>query len=326
MDDQTQKGPGGPQMTDTSKLFWSEDFSGATVGEDMYSCPPIRTCKQSQIVEHDGVKYGATGIKEGQSGWGDWGFTIEDPEFGRTRVGDEIWWSQQMYWPEDFDFWTDHGSLKLFRIGKVDMGGDNRGCVDVQIRSGDQDWRAIVEYASDSVSWENFTGGRVKKGVLQRFECYTYLHPTDGIIRMYLDGVLFGESSRRCTMNSDEKLLRILWSTYWNGNAPQDQYMLLGEGHIAIKNGNRDDSLHLDDDGHGNKFIGNNFGSAPPVVPPVDPVNPPVDPVDPPVIPEPPALPEAPDLDPGERVATMQVRENRVYVYTKLPVTVVPSE
>jgi hypothetical protein len=303
-------------MTDTSKLFWAETFEDAPVGGTLYDCPPMRTCRQSTIVESGGRRAGVTTIKRGQSGYGDWGFTIRGDDFDKTRVGDEIWWSQEMMFPKDFDFWTDHGSLKLFRIGKVDMAGKNRGCVDVQIRSGDQDWRCNVEFKNDDTSWETFTGGRVVKGKAQRFECYTYLHPTNGIIRMYLDGVLFGESSRRCTMNSDEKLLRVLWSTYWNGNAPKTQSCALGEGYIAIKNSQRDDSKYLDDDGHGNKYIGNDFGGGGepinPPVDPVDPVDPPVDPVDPPELPDKPPLSGAVTLVHGD--TTVQIGEKVIVV------------
>jgi hypothetical protein len=308
-------------MTDVSKLFWSENFTGAPIGEQMYACPPLRTCKQSKIVERkDGRKDGRcaqTWIDRGQSGYGDFGFTIRGEDLDNTKAGDEIWWSQEMYFPANFDFWTDHGSLKWFRIGRVDEAGKNRGCVDIQIRSGDQDWRCNVEFKNDNTSWETFTGGKVVKDKLQRFEVYVYLHPTDGIIRMYLDGKLFGESSRRCTMNNDERLLRVLLCTYWNGDSPQNQGMILGDGHIGIKNKSRDDSQHMSDDGHGNKYIGNLDGATAPPVDPTDPTDPPIDPVDPPVDPvdpvDPPiAIDGSVTLVHGD--TTVQIREKVVVV------------
>jgi hypothetical protein len=308
-------------MTDTTRIAWAETLTGATPGEDLYTRPPYQTCSQSEIVVRPGRENGRaakTWIERGQSGYGEFGYSVSLPEFENMVEGDEIWWSVEQHFPDGFNFWTDHGSLKWFRLGRILPGGSNRGYVDVQINSGSrQSWRANVEYKqAGEPSWETFTGGDVVKGQTQRFEFYCKLGVDDGIIRMYRDGVLFGETTRQ-TIGRGELIQRVLLCTYWNGDAPQHNEMFLGDTYIAVKTNDRDDTPYLDDDGMGNKYIGSDFGSQPPVEPPVEPPVPPTEPTDP----NPPVTP--PELLQG---TTVHVDENAVYIASDQPVVVIRSD
>jgi hypothetical protein len=299
-------------MTDLSKILYYQNFTGKS--GRLKDLPGFGACDNGTIETGNGYgdnsEHAHTWIAKGDDGWSRWGFEFKNPALENCGVGDEIWWRVAMCWPTDFSFATDHGSLKTFRIGKVkDSNGDNRGYVDFQIKT-DQDWRALVEYQSND-SWDYYDGGKVVKGKWQIFEVYVKLGVgPNGIMRIWRDGKLFGES-RRGTIETATHVERLLWSTYWNGDAPKTQGMDIDEMAVAVKNSTRDDTAHMGTDDAGNYLIGTETaeGELPDV----------------PDVPDRPGLPDLPDIKPGKSTARMVVTQTCVFVHTDLQVIVVPT-
>jgi hypothetical protein len=320
-------------MTNLNQILLYENFDGKSGQIEKY--PGFSAADNTTIIDAGGGQAGATWIDNGATGWGDWGFAWEHPDLQKCEKGDEIWWRLMVYFPEDFKIQSEPGFMKGFRIGRVKKSNnDNRGYVDWYIGNDNKNqWRHIVEFEPNAPghdSWHMYEDGDLKKGTAQLYEIYCYLHPVNGVMRMWCDGEMIGEETRPTIAGSSAEsyVQRLLWTTYYNGGSPQKQWMSFDHFSVAVKNSGRDDSQHLSTDSHGNKHIGTDIqgGIVQPPAPPVDPVDPPVDPVDPPVDPviPPPSLP--PVIVPGAEVATMQVHENRVYVYSSLPVTVISSE
>jgi hypothetical protein len=321
-------------MTDLSKILLYENFEGKS--GSIEELPYFRAADNTTIVDGNGGKVGQTWIDRGAEGYGDWGFYWNHPDLQKCEKGDEIWFRMQTYYPDDFEIDSTPGQLKGFRIGRVKKSNDeNRGYVDWYIHNdNDNHWKHVVEFedrppSTPDTGWMKYPKGDLEKGKWQLYEVYCYLHPTNGVMRMWCDGELMGEQTRPTIAGpeAESRVSRVLYHTYYNGGAPKKQGSWFDHVTVAIKNRVRDDSGHLSTDANGNKFIGTDIegGVIEPPAPPVDPVDPPVDPVDP-VDPVAPPMPPVVDPDPGEPVATMQVTEKRVYVTTSLPVTVIPSE
>lgn len=291
-------------MTDLTNILWYEDLADAEIGSKLSSVAPYKTCNQSEIVSLDGTKGAKTWINHGEAGYGDFGYTID---LGSVMTeGDELWWTVEQYFPTDFDFTTDHGSLKWFRVGRLDgAGGSNKGYIDCQITPAGN-WRINVEYKqAGEPSWEYYEGGPVEPGTTQVFEVYVKFGVDDGIIKMYRDGVLFAETQRQ-TIGHGDVVSRVLLCTYWNGHSPKYNEMFLRRGALAVRHAGRDDTPYLMADGQGGLMIGDFTGTSP-VPPPIDP------PIDPPVV-EP------------QSGTTMHVDEAVVYVQSDLPVVVLRSD
>ncbi len=70
-----------------------------------------------------------------------------------------------------------------------------------------------------------FTAGR-----WYAVELYTYFHPTNGVVRMWIDGELKAEATNIATAQSGSDLMdSSYWMGYWNGRVGQDQVMYVDD-------------------------------------------------------------------------------------------------
>lgn len=251
--------------TDLTKAYAYYNFAKYEPGTKLQTVPGFGACQSGKIVDHGGNKVAETSIAKGDKGWSRWGFEYIMP---RLVTGDEIWWRVGMFFPSDFNFATDHGSLKTFRFGRRTISDKkNKGCVDLQIRT-DRDWRAIGEM-NNWPGWVQMPGGKVERGKWQMFEAYVKFG-NPGTIRMWRDGKMFAEITGKQTMQPGSELFRLMLFTYWNGSAPRSQSMKFDHMGIFIQGSGHSGKSHLDKDANGNRFIGTTlFDSVTP--PPVDP-------------------------------------------------------
>jgi hypothetical protein len=307
-------------MTDFSQILSSENFLQSDRLDDYEG---FSGCNTSGPIVNGSVP---TRIAEGISGYGDWGYSFYHDDLSNCESGDEIWWRLYTRWPTDFRFESSPGQMKSFRIGRVKKHNDeNRGYVDWYIANGGGNFtKGIVEFEDrapgNSSSWDTYEGSELDLGEWNMMEVYCYLHPVNGIMRMWKDGNMVGEFVRPTIADpeseAETRVSRLLWLTYYNGNSPCDQQMEFSHHAVAIKSKARDDTPYLSTDSHGNFCLGVGVEDGEiPVEPPIEPteppvIPPPVDPIDPPVVPIP------------VEGATMHVDKHAVHVYTELPVVV----
>jgi hypothetical protein len=314
-------------MTDLTKLLSYENYEDYEDGS-LRQGEEFATCNNTTIISTDTGKIAQTWIARDDTGYGRWGYSYTNDELSKCESGSEIWWRMYMKMPEDFKVESGPGKMKGFRIGRLKKSDNaNRGYVDWYIKNDQYDnpWTGIVEFEArapgNSSSWDDYNGTEVKKGQWQMFEVYCYLHPENGIMRLWQDGVLMGSFTRPTIAgpSNESYVNRLLFLTYYNGSSPQTQGLYFDHHTVAIKNSVRDDSPYLDTDADGNRFIGMDTEGG--VVEP--PVEPPVPPVEPPVV-EPPPI-DPPEVPMPTEGATVHVDKNAVFISTDLPVIVVNS-
>ena len=314
--------------TNLSKIIRYENFDDYESGTKLSTLPGFSACANTSVVDKLGYAGGGkslrTWIAAGDEGWGRFGFEYTAIPKG-VSTGSTIWWRQAFWVPADFNFRTNSGSLKWFRIGRRTIQGDkNRGCTELQLKA-DGNWRSLVEYDHDQ--WTNFDGAKMPRGTWAMYEKSVFFHPTEGSITLWKDGKLVKKQTGINTIGSGvntAQVTRLLFSTYFNGGSPKTQEAYTDEFALAIDGGGRKDSVFLDTDAQGNKFIG--MATADQTLPPpIDP-DPPIDP--PPIIdPEPPVEPpveppgvieDAITLAHGKTV--VHIREDEVLITSDKPI------
>jgi hypothetical protein len=310
-------------MTNLKNILSSENFRQST---SLESYTGFSGCDNSGPIVDGAVP---TWIAEGDTGYGRWGYIYTNSELGSCVAGDHVWWRLYVKYDADFIFDSEVGSMKHFRIGRVvQETSANRGYVDMYLENGGgHATKGIVEFEDPPLpgeggegsngAWNKYHGSELNPSAWTCFEVYCYLHPVDGIMRLWKDGVLTGSFTRPTiadpTSDAESRVSRLLYMTYYNGGAPATQGLQFSHHAVAIKNAVRDDTQWLSTDEQGNKFIGTGTeeGSELPIEPPVIP---PVDPVEPPPVPIP---------GPG---VTMHVDKHAVHINTDLPVVVTGSD
>jgi hypothetical protein len=244
--------------TDLSKALLYQSFEQYAPGTSQYDVEgKFNACRNGKVREADGKRVLETSIGKGETGWGHWGYGLES--LPKLRAGDELWYRVAMFFPEEFDFWTDHGSLKTFRFCRQTISDKkNRGCVDMQIQASGS-WRIGSEYDNWGKSWLQVKGGKVVKGEWGLFEVYMKMGDP-GIMRMWKDGVLFAEYNQFETLQEGAQFLRVLQFTYWNGSAPKTQGMLMDHITVFIQGQGYAGKQYLSTDVAGNRYIGMTLG------------------------------------------------------------------
>ena len=184
-------------------------------------------------------------VEKGITGWATWGGVIKFPS--NLYAGDELWYQMYIYIPSSFRIKTDQGSLKFIRFKGMYQGADGKpqgdGMVDIQILdegSSNNAFRMIKERAFEG-GWKYF--GRAEDFQKDRWHKVS-VHLTVGHVPV-AEG---GQSSVKIWLNdelvTDEKSMKTLavkgayldylyLFTYWNGGAPQDQYLWVDDIRIA---------------------------------------------------------------------------------------------
>jgi hypothetical protein len=102
-----------------------------------------------------------------------------------------------------------------------------------------------------------FDGGR-----WYAVEMYVYFHPTNGVVRMWIDGVLKSQAANIATARSGDDVMDMsYWMGYWNGGCGQNQVMYMDD--VALTT-----DTPSGRDASGNPMIGTSGASAPPSAPP----------------------------------------------------------
>lgn len=181
-------------------------------------------------------------VREGTSGFGYWGGTMQFPS--HLSKNDEIWISLRMFIPESFEISTNTGYLKFIRIRQKNQDGSHTGYLDnliamprlekgvfTLLKEGQNKLRHYGELGVDDLP----------RGQWFRFELYVHLDDvpqTQGgsaVVRAWLNNKPLTEMHDIITLSNATATAQALYLfTYWNGGAPKDQHLFVDD--IVITN------------------------------------------------------------------------------------------
>lgn len=210
-------------------------------------------------------------IRQGETGWGNWGGVIQHPD--KLEAGDELWFRVRMWFPQGFDYFSygEGNRLKVLRVHTADGStGKHQGYNDILIDQKGSKSAFIFGFEGEN-RWRGI-GAKSALPVFDRwetFELYMKFHPVakasggEAVIRFWKNGELLSEITDRKTLVSMNSVVtRSLLFTYWNGGAPKTQSMWVDD--IVITS-----DTPRARDANGNRFIGMGRGlpPAPPAAP-----------------------------------------------------------
>jgi hypothetical protein len=197
-------------------------------------------------------------ITAGTDGWAKWGGVIDFPDY--LKKGDEVWINMKLFIPEDFDYSTNTGALKFVRLRQRSGTGSHEGYLDNLI-SVPGWYPAILHLLKEDQSYvvrygESSSYSELPKGEWFTYELYVYFDEQTGsnggsaIIRSWLNNELLTEELEIKTLNSaDSEVISLYLFTYWNGNSPKSQSLLIDDITITSDRPSNQDF-------QGNPFIG----------------------------------------------------------------------
>ncbi|VAX12463.1 hypothetical protein MNBD_GAMMA24-1823, partial [hydrothermal vent metagenome] len=208
-------------------------------------------------------------IRAGDDGWGSWGGRIKFSERGVSNpaVGSEVWVSVKVFIPTSFNY-TAKPRLKFLRLHTRSPGITNEGYNDLYIKphgsslwDGSKNNKAPFIYVKEQQNINYFVGKPMvdepKLGTWENYEVYLkldYRSVSNGgtsRARIWKNGKLLAELNNIQTLNSAKSYAdSFLIFTYWNGTAPQDQYLYVDDLIVTT-------DTPLKRDAYGNPMIGN---------------------------------------------------------------------
>jgi len=218
---------------------WSvnDDYDNQSVGErcgSFWDNPVLNTAVTSEN-SSSGSKSCKMEISEGTTGWGA-GFVLP----GFLHKGDESWTRFRIFMPAGFDYgvYGAGDTLKFVRHAVIDS-DNKRSTLDWEIRrEGNQNPYGLLlerdNCTSYSECWQFFGSGTDKptRGTWETYEIYVKFDnvPLDeggqGRVRVWKNGKLIGEMTRRRTMNNPNDFVKSTqFFSYWNGGAPRTQFL-----------------------------------------------------------------------------------------------------
>ena len=150
-----------------------------------------------------------------------WATCQGNPSVSEETSGAEVWYRAYHYFPANWQWADTH--KKHMRLHIANSNGDNQGWISIiLLDSGELELSNEI----DPLTAENAAlGVNAPLGEWAHYEIYTYLHETEGIIRIWLNGVLVGEQLNCKTLNvATDKLDSAIFASYWNDpRSPQVQ-------------------------------------------------------------------------------------------------------
>jgi len=173
-----------------------------------------------------------SGSQSARMDWqqGDFGFSNDRGDFNfpvPVDVGQEIWGRMYVYFksPWSWNAATNANCgcrLKTLRFHKKQPDGSNGGYADILMNLPSGTVLGGVEFSS---AGNLFTKVKLLPDTWYALELYTKLHPTNGIIRIWVDGNLVVEKLNFNTASpTGAEVMNFAYVMgYWNGGAPQNQ-------------------------------------------------------------------------------------------------------
>ena len=240
-------------------IYVNEDFTGYSLGADPDTVTNFSEVTAGSVISADrgGKSYKDVSQVTGTTEWAN-GFIHAIPS--DLVEGDEAWVRMKIYIPSTADLSVSTGNLKWFRWQQHTNLAANAGYSDLYYFKSTGGWRYIKEGGG---SWSVLTSAvdgpfDMEYDKWIEWEIYTKFHSTDGIVRLWKDGVLVGEVLSEATMIAATDVAKAFYfRTYWNGTGiPKQQDWYYDNFSMALEGAGQSDTTSLRTDAAGNKFIG----------------------------------------------------------------------
>lgn len=194
---------------------WTETatFEGLTVGDTASGTTGFNYAGSATLISttaHSGTRGAALNWVTSSDGWDlcqgnlSWGGDVES--------GGEVWYRAYVYYPSAWN-WADTYK-KIMRLRSNESGGASAG------------WLSIISFAGGEIILSNevnpmsnpdaLSGVDLLLGEWQSLEIYVYVHATDGIVRIWQNGVLAHEQTGAGTIPSGGHVGGSIYASYWN--------------------------------------------------------------------------------------------------------------
>lgn len=248
----------------TVAFGWSlvGDFEGNAIGKPANGLTGLGEAFSKATVTSDrafdGGKSAKMGIDAGSSGSSSWGGIMYHPV--DLYEGSELWFRVSSYFPSSF-IAVGNPRLKFLRVHTQTTAGGNDGYLDLYILPNGQFSHDNEIIGISTVNGVNrvYLGSPLKKDVWETYEVYVKFssQPGSGIYRVWQNGNLIYENKTQKTLKTASSYSdRSHIFTYWNGDAPQTQYMYIDDLIITSERPTCQDSK-------GNNMIGPAKSTAP---------------------------------------------------------------
>jgi len=235
------------------------DFESGTVGNlakgtNAFSSTGNRTTF-SNAKAHSGSQSAKMEWRKGGTGFSCCTGEMKFPQ--DVRVGQEIWGRAYFYfqspWSWDYSDPTQAHRVKIFRFHQKLQSGKHVGYNDIHERGTAGRMAIAIEGMGPFKGLYN--GNKNGKAIVPIgqwvvLELYVLFHPTNGAVRMWIDGTLKADySGIQTAKDSNARMDFNLVMSYWNGGAPQNQVAYIDDVIITTDTPTNKDAA-------GNRMIG----------------------------------------------------------------------
>ena len=245
----------------TGAFAWTlvGDFEGGSVGQKANGPRGLSEAFGKSVIVgtpvFDGTRGAQMGIDAGSDGFGQWGGYMNHPV--DLQEGSELWFRISTYFPVDF-IAVGKPRLKFLRSHTL------AGHLDLYILPGggfSHDNEIIGVSTAENIQTGAATpfGAPLKKDVWETYEVYIKFHsrPGSAVYRVWQNGKMIYQNTTQKTLSSPSSVSgHSNIFTYWNGGAPQTQFMYVDDVIITS------DRPSCQDD-NGNYMIGPAKSTAP---------------------------------------------------------------
>lgn len=240
-------------------LAWTKrlDFEGGVSGDDGFSYAGSTVTSSSSNVK-SGSKSAQVYFAKGDDCWASQ-LTCGGIKAISVGDGQELWARAYYMFPAGFSWSASSAGYhrKIMRI----RNSSTHHCIDVL--SYCEPWQScggngeVMPGNEISPEYAAQTGVFLRPGVWYNVEQYVKVSKgNDGIQRVWINGALVFEKRNHSTLESSGSIDEILFFTYWNGGAPQNQSAFIDNVVITTDRPSGVDS-------QGNPMIGSTDGGSP---------------------------------------------------------------
>lgn len=165
--------------------------------------------------------------KKGDSGFANDRGTFYFPQ--KINVGGQLWMRAYYYFPSPWSWFSPVSRVKVMRFHKTSSDGSHIGYIDIINQSNGEPFAGCEACRSEN-NFQIPPAVSLGSDRWYALELYVYYHPTNGILRMWIDGELKVEVLNINTARSTTDLMDFAYvMSYWNEGAPQDQVQYIDD-------------------------------------------------------------------------------------------------